>query len=77
MTGKNSSETKAEKFKRIASKRTQNVLDAIRKLGNCSNKAVYEYRSDDITKIFNAIDKELKRIRTSFNPRANESKFSL
>ena len=54
MAEKKSSETKMDKFRRVASRRTQNVLDALRKLGNCSNKGIYEYRSDDVSKAFNA-----------------------
>jgi hypothetical protein len=70
-------ETKAERFKRIASKRTQNTLEVLRKLGNCSNKSVYHYDDKDITKIFYAIDQELKRIKALFTTKSKNNNFSL
>ena len=40
-------ETRHERFKRLASKRTNEILEKIRILGNCSNKSSYEYTEDD------------------------------
>ena len=56
-------ETRHERFKRIASKRTNEVLEKIRVLGNCSNKSSYEYTDEEINKIFSEIDKQLKLIQ--------------
>ena len=36
-------ESKKDKFVRIAEARTNKIIDMIRLLGNCSNKASYEY----------------------------------
>jgi len=72
-----SKETKEQRFKRIASKRTEKLLDALRKLGNCSNRGIYNYSQEDISKIFSAIDSELKRIRVLFSAKAKSNKFSL
>jgi len=60
-------ESKEERFKRIASLRTHRVLNDLRLLANCSNKSIYSYKEEDITKIFNAIEKELKRIKALFS----------
>ena len=60
------SETKEERFKRIAEKRVQRVLDSIKSLSNCSNKRMYKWNDDQLKKIWNAIDKELKICRASF-----------
>lgn len=60
-------ETKEEKFKRIASARTQRILDDLRLLGNCSNKGTYQYTKSDLNKIFNTIDKEVKRVKSLFD----------
>ncbi len=70
-------ETKEQRFKRVASKRTEKVLDALRKLGNCSNRVIYGYSDEDISKIFYAVDSELKRIKTLFNSKAKSNKFTL
>ena len=70
-------ETKEQRFKRIASKRTENVLEAIRKLGNCSNRSIYGYSDHDVSKIFSAIDPEIKRIKTLFSGKSKSNKCSL
>ncbi|MBU4467317.1 MAG: hypothetical protein KKC39_01040 [Candidatus Omnitrophica bacterium] len=70
-------ETKEQRFKRIASKRTEKVLDALRKLGNCSNRGIYGYSNGDVTKVFSAVDSELKRIKVLFNSKARSNKFTL
>ena len=62
-----SAESKDKRFKRIASQRTQRTLNDIRKLGNCSNKGIYSYTSEDISKIFSAIDKEIRRFYNIVN----------
>lgn len=70
-------ELKEERFKRVASRRTQRALDALRRLGNCANKGLYEYHSEDVTKIFRAIEAEFKRIKARFEGTSNTDKFTL
>lgn len=62
----NSKETPNEKFKRIASARTQKIIDMIELLGNCSNQYVYEYSQEEVDKIFGAIETELKLSKEKF-----------
>jgi len=59
-------ETKNDRFKRVAAKRTNEVLDKIRIIGNCSNKSSYEYSTAEINKIFTEIDKQLKITKAKF-----------
>ena len=59
-------ETKKDKFVRVAESRTNKLISMIRLLGNCSNKAVYEYTDKDIKKIFNALESELKAAKGKF-----------
>ena len=59
-------ETRNERFKRIASKRTNEILEKIRILGNCSNKSSYEYTDEEINKIFSEIEKQLKLTKAKF-----------
>lgn len=59
-------ETRHERFKRVASKRTNEILEKIRILGNCSNKSSYEYTEEEINKIFSEIDKQLKLTKAKF-----------
>ena len=60
-------EGKDERFKRIASLRTQKILDGLRLLGNCANRSVYSYTQEDTSKILSAIDKEFRRIKSLFS----------
>ena len=60
-------ETPEERFKRIATVRTNAVLDRIRILGNLSNRQMYSYSEEDINKIFSAINKQLREVRLKFN----------
>lgn len=59
-------EGKRERFKRLAVRRANKVLEALRVLGHCSNIQSYEYDSDDVKKLFSAIDKELRRVKAQF-----------
>lgn len=59
-------ETKAERFKRVATRRTLRVLEALRILGNCANRSEYEYTDEDIKKIFSAIEKQLVDVKARF-----------
>jgi hypothetical protein len=59
-------ETRHERFKRVASKRTNEILEKIRILGNCSNKSSYEYTEEEINKIFSELDKQLKLTKAKF-----------
>jgi hypothetical protein len=68
-------ETRKERFNRLASKRTNDLINKIRILGNCSNKSSYEYTEEDVNKIFRAIEKELKLTKSKFS--STRTKFSL
>jgi len=60
-------ETRKERFKRLAEKRTTTVLERLRILGNLSNKANYDYSDDEVRKIFTAIDLQIKSIKAKFS----------
>ena len=71
-----SSESKREAFQRLATKRTNAVLERIRVLGHCANPQLYEYGEEDVRKIFHAIEKELKVVKTKFQ-NSSKSEFRL
>ncbi len=60
-------ETRKERFKRLAEKRTIAVLERLRILGNLSNKANYDYSGDEVRKIFAAIDSQTRLIKAKFS----------
>jgi hypothetical protein len=59
-------ESKEERFRRVAQKRVQNVLDSLRRLSQCANKRMYSWNDDQLTKIWSAIDHELKSCKEGF-----------
>ena len=59
-------ESKKERFIRVAEKRVQNVLDSIRRLSQCANLRMYEWEDEQLIKIWNAIDKELRNCKESY-----------
>lgn len=69
--GKN--ESKGERFVRIAEARTNKIINMIQLLGNCSNKATYDYDKDDVRKIFGAIEDELRLAKSKFELGENEA----
>jgi len=73
---KNSEETRSECFRRVAARRTNNILRQIQILGNCSNKSSYSYTEEDIKKIFSTIEGELRATRAMFTNR-KKKKFTL
>ena len=60
---------KRDAFLRLAEKRTNMVIDKIRILSNCANPYAYEYSDQDVRKIFEAIEDELRAARTRFMQR--------
>ncbi len=52
----NDTESKREKFVRLAEARTNKIIDMLKLLGNCSNSNIYEYTKADVDKIFSAIE---------------------
>lgn len=71
-------ETKRERFVRIAEARTNKILEMMRLLGNCSSKGNYDYNEEDIKKIFGALEKELKNTKNKFlGLEAKEERFTL
>lgn len=69
------SNLKKERFIKIAENRTNNIINTLRLLGNCSNKNNYEYTQEQIRQIFNAIDSELKTTKMKFEKK--EERFKL
>lgn len=69
---------KKDRFKRVASRRVENILNDIKSLSNCSNPNNYEYSQDDVNKMLKAIKEEFKIMETLFkkNLKDNNSTFN-
>ncbi len=59
-------ETPRERFKRLASARTNEILKKLKILGNCANRRNYEYDTQDVYKIFNEIERKVSEIKMKF-----------
>ena len=70
-----SNETAKERFKRLATSRTNGVLKQLKVLGNCSNRSVYAYEEEDIAKIFSEIERKVRETKSKFHfPKSKEFK---
>ena len=58
---------KRERFKRLATYRTNETLKRIKVLGNCGNRSAYNYTEEEISKIFSAIEKKIRETKAKFH----------
>jgi len=56
--------TKRENFVRIAERRTNNAIKAIRIIGKLNNRAAYSYDDADVRKITKALSDEIEALKT-------------
>jgi hypothetical protein len=63
----NKKETPRDRFKRLATLRTNTVLKRLKVLGNCANRQAYEYSEDEVDKIFSEVERKLKEVKAKFH----------
>ncbi len=74
----NETDTKRERFIRVAEKRVNNILDNLDMLGKCANKRNYGYSDQDVKKIFKEIDKKIREVKFLFEGiEENRKKFKI
>jgi len=59
-------ETKEERFKRVAEKRVQNLIRSIRSLSQLANSKVYQWRDNQLGKIWAVVENEISRCKKTF-----------
>jgi hypothetical protein len=59
-------ESKSEKFQRIAERRVNETIRALRLLGNLADRRNYEYSDDQASLLVGAIDQEVRALRFKF-----------
>ncbi len=64
------------RFLEVAERRTNKAIKAIRILGHCGNKFLYDYKPAEIDKILNALSSELVDLKSKLKP-SFASRFSL
>ncbi|TSC61520.1 MAG: hypothetical protein Athens041674_736 [Parcubacteria group bacterium Athens0416_74] len=63
---KPTADNKKERFKRLATLRTNAVLHRLKVLSNCSNRQLYDFDEKDIEKIFSEIERKVKDAKAKF-----------
>ena len=66
--------TKRERFNKIAPKRVQSTLKAIRLLKNVSNTSNYEYTENEANQIIRAVRDELRIMQDAFKAGGEKDK---
>ncbi len=60
-------ESKNEKFKRVAERRTRAALRDLRLLGNCGSRSNYSYTLEQVNKIFYEIEQAVNAAKAKFH----------
>lgn len=77
MKKQTSKETKRDRFRRLAQRRTNQVIKRLKILGNCADKGRYEYGKEDMERIFTAIDRRLNKTKAKFDLPIDREEFKL
>jgi hypothetical protein len=74
-----SSKEKRDKFRDLAVKRTNRALESIGRVGNLSNRQLYEWEEAEVRKVIKALKDAVSEIETRFaSPKSkSEGKFKL
>lgn len=66
-------ETKRERFERIAQRRANETIKALRLLGNLSDKRNYDYSEKHVDTLLGAIDLEVRALKGRFRKESGAS----
>ena len=61
---------KKDRFKNVAAKRVQKVLDSMESLSKCANKSNYEYSDEDVSKLLKAVKEQMKMLELSYTEKS-------
>jgi hypothetical protein len=64
-------EKKHEKFRELAEKRTSKALEAVRLIGNLSNRQTYIYEDTEVRKIVKALRDAVNEVEARFSKPSN------
>ena len=73
MTKRNQS-IKRDRFKNVAGRRVQKILDNIDSLSKCANRSNYDYEEEDVSKMLKAIRDKVKVLESSYNSNTKPTK---
>lgn len=67
-------ETRGERFRRLAAARGDRLIREISLLGNLANRKNYEYTPEEVERLFEPIERELREVRAKFDPNTPSSR---
>lgn len=65
---------KSLRFKKVAARRVQSILDGLDNLSKCSNRSNYEYNEEDVYKMMKAIKEKVKLLEISYSTNTKTTK---
>jgi len=71
---KGNQSVKRDRFKNVAGKRVQKMLDTIDSLAKCANKNNYEYGEEDISKMMRAVKEKVKLLEMAYTSKTKSTK---
>lgn len=67
-------ESRGDRFRRLAAARGDRLIREISLLGNLANRKNYEYTPEEVERLFEPIERELREVRAKFDPDAPSSR---
>lgn len=68
------STAKKDRFKNVAGRRVQKVLDDLESLSKCANKSTYDYSDEEVGKMLRAIKEKVKLLDAAFSANSKSGK---
>ncbi|MBK8608473.1 MAG: hypothetical protein IPL84_00550 [Chitinophagaceae bacterium] len=68
------STAKKDRFKNVAGRRVQKVLDDIDSLSKCANISTYDYTDEEVRKMLRAINEKVNLLKAAFNSSSKSGK---
>ncbi|HWJ25057.1 MAG TPA: hypothetical protein VNS32_00850 [Flavisolibacter sp.] len=65
---------KRERFKKVASRRIQGILDGMDNLSKCANRSNYDYTNEDVNKMMKAIREKVRLLEISYTTNTKTAK---
>ncbi len=66
--------SRKERFKDVAGRRVQKVLDDLDSLSKCANKSTYEYTDEEVRKMMRAINEKTTLVKLAFSASSKTGK---
>lgn len=71
---KSNLEDKRKRFKTVASRRVQRVIDSMDNLTRCANKRNYDYTDEEIKKMFRVINDKFTLLKAAYSTNTGTGK---